>query len=62
MYEEAGSSSSFVLKRIFGNIDILSEEALLGDHQLHDMLESAGMVLVQSLHGLGRYSFITYFR
>ncbi|RID71389.1 hypothetical protein BRARA_C03329 [Brassica rapa] len=54
MYEEAESLSSSILKRVFGNIDVLSEEAL-GDHQLfHDMLESAGMVLVQSLHGLAR--------
>ncbi|XP_006297941.2 protein APEM9 isoform X1 [Capsella rubella] len=53
MYEEAKSLSSSILRRIFGNIDALSEEAL-GDHQLHDMLESAGMVLVQSLHGIGR--------
>ncbi|KAF2610007.1 hypothetical protein F2Q70_00009778, partial [Brassica cretica] len=54
MYEEAESLSSSILKQILGNIDVLSEEAL-GDHQLfHDMLESAGMVLVQSLHGLGR--------
>lgn len=54
MYEEAESLSSSILKRIFGNIDALTEDAL-GDHQLHDMLESAGMVLVQSLHGIGRY-------
>ncbi|CAH2054180.1 unnamed protein product [Thlaspi arvense] len=53
MYQEAESLSSSVLKQIFGNIDALSEEAL-GAHQLHDMLESTGMVLVQSLHGLGR--------
>ncbi|CAF2127014.1 protein APEM9-like [Brassica napus] len=54
MYEEAESLSSSILKQILGNIDDLSEEAL-GDHQLfHDMLESAGMVLVQSLHGLAR--------
>ncbi|CAE5981205.1 unnamed protein product [Arabidopsis arenosa] len=53
IYEEAESLSSSILKRIFGNIDVLSEEAI-GDHQLRDMLESAGMVLVQSLHGIGR--------
>ena len=57
MYEEAESLSSSILKQILGNIDDLSEEAL-GDHQLfHDMLESAGMVLVQSLPGLARYYF-----
>ncbi|CAN6810006.1 unnamed protein product [Brassica oleracea] len=51
MYEEAESLSSSILKQTLGNIDVLSEEAL-GDHQLfHDMLESAGMVLVQSLPG-----------
>ncbi|KAF8077529.1 hypothetical protein N665_1030s0013 [Sinapis alba] len=49
MYEEAESLSSSILKRIFDNANALSR-----DHQLHDMLESAGMVLVQSLHGLGR--------
>ncbi|AEE74927.1 Protein APEM9 [Arabidopsis thaliana] len=54
MYEEAESLSSSILKRIFGNIDVLSDEASQGDHQFHDMLESAGMVLVQSLHGIGR--------
>ena len=51
MYEEAVSLSSSILKGIFGNVETL------GDHQLLDMLESAGMVLVQSLHGLGRYIF-----
>ncbi|KAH0891142.1 hypothetical protein HID58_053571, partial [Brassica napus] len=52
MYEEAESLSSSILKQTLGNIDVLSEEAL-GDHQLfHDMLESAGMVLVQSLPGV----------
>ncbi|XP_010486260.1 PREDICTED: uncharacterized protein LOC104764335 isoform X2 [Camelina sativa] len=51
---EANSSSSSILKTIFGNIDVLSEEEALGDHQLHDLLESVGMVLVQSLHGIGR--------
>ncbi|KAF3497030.1 hypothetical protein DY000_02053945 [Brassica cretica] len=49
MYEEAESLSSSILKGIFGNVETL------GDHQLLDMFESAGMVLVQSLHGLGRY-------
>ncbi|KAJ0263743.1 Protein APEM9 [Hirschfeldia incana] len=53
MYEEAEPLSSSTLKRIFGNADALSEESH-GDYQFHDMLESAGMVLVQSLHGLGR--------
>ncbi|CAH8339292.1 unnamed protein product [Eruca vesicaria subsp. sativa] len=53
MYGEAESLSSSILKRIFGKVDGLSEEAH-GDYQFHDMLESAGMVLVQSLHGLGR--------
>ncbi|CAH8283537.1 unnamed protein product [Eruca vesicaria subsp. sativa] len=48
MYEEAESLSSTILKQVLGNV----EEAL-GD-QFHDMLESAGMVLVQSLLGLGR--------
>ncbi|XP_013750226.2 protein APEM9 isoform X2 [Brassica napus] len=48
MYEEAESLSSSILKGIFGNVETL------GDHQLLDMLESAGMVLVQSLNGLGR--------
>ncbi|KAF8098835.1 hypothetical protein N665_0257s0045 [Sinapis alba] len=54
MYEEAESLSSSILKQIFGNIDVLSEEALGDDHQFHDLLESSGMVLVQSLHGLCR--------
>ena len=49
MYEEAESLSSSILKGIFGNVETL------GDHQFLDMLESAGMVLVQSLKGLGRY-------
>jgi hypothetical protein len=62
MYEEAESLSSSILKRIFGNIDVLSDEASQGDHQFHDMLESAGMVLVQSLHGIGRYISFTVFR
>ncbi|XP_018514873.1 protein APEM9 isoform X2 [Brassica rapa] len=48
MYEEAESLSSSILKGIFGNVETL------GDHQLLDMLESTGMVLVQSLNGLGR--------
>ncbi|XP_010414859.1 PREDICTED: uncharacterized protein LOC104700947 isoform X2 [Camelina sativa] len=54
MFEEAKSSSSSILKTIFSNIDVLSEEEAFGDHQLHDLLESAGMVLVQSLHGISR--------
>ncbi|CAA7059943.1 unnamed protein product [Microthlaspi erraticum] len=53
MYEEAESLSSSLLEKILGNTDALTEEAL-GDHQFHDMLESTGMVLVQSLHGLNR--------
>ncbi|CAN8269492.1 unnamed protein product [Cochlearia groenlandica] len=54
MYQEAESLSSSTLKRIFDNIDVLSEEEALVDLHLHDMLESTGMVFVQSLHGLGR--------
>lgn len=54
MNEEAESLSSSLLEKIFSNTDVLSGEAL-GEHQFHDMLESAGMVLVQSLHGLNRY-------
>ncbi|KFK38449.1 hypothetical protein AALP_AA3G114800 [Arabis alpina] len=50
MYQEAESLSSSTLKKLFGNIDVLSEE----EEALDDMLESAGMVLIQSLHGLSR--------
>uniref|UniRef100_A0A1J3ERJ2 Protein APEM9 n=1 Tax=Noccaea caerulescens TaxID=107243 RepID=A0A1J3ERJ2_NOCCA len=53
MNEEAESLSSSLLEKIFSNADVISGEAL-GDHQVHEMLESTGMVLVQSLHGLNR--------
>ncbi|XP_062007715.1 protein APEM9 [Rosa rugosa] len=47
MYEEAASLASSILKR-------LSQHSEADDDELYDMLESAGMVLVQSLKQLGR--------
>ncbi|KAK9268445.1 hypothetical protein L1049_000195 [Liquidambar formosana] len=50
MFEEAASSAASILKRICDD-----KSAEVGeDNQLHDMMEAAGMVLVQSLKELGR--------
>lgn len=57
--QKAESLSSSMLKRIFGNTDVLSSEALR-DHQLLDRLESSGIVLVQFLHGLKVYFMIVF--
>lgn len=52
MYEEAASLASSILKRLSENS---SDFEASDDHfELYDMLESAGMVLVQSLKELGR--------
>lgn len=60
MYEEALSLASSTLKVLLENKNIISEETVDG-LQFYDMMESAGMVLVQSLKGLGRYlSLITF--
>ncbi|XP_034212059.1 protein APEM9 isoform X2 [Prunus dulcis] len=54
MYEEAASSASSILKRLSKH----GEDLEATDHfELYDMLESAGMVLVQSLRELGRICF-----
>ncbi|XP_021891466.1 protein APEM9 [Carica papaya] len=53
MYEEALSLASSTLKVLLENKNIISEETVDG-LQFYDMMESAGMVLVQSLKGLGR--------
>ncbi|KAL5538654.1 hypothetical protein UlMin_043613 [Ulmus minor] len=50
MFEEAASSASSIVKRLC--VDTKG----LDDVQLYDMLESTGMVLVQSLNQLGRAS------
>ncbi|KAI9185748.1 hypothetical protein LWI28_010321 [Acer negundo] len=47
MYEEAASLASSIVMQIRGNINVSSQV-------LYDMMESAGMVLVQSLKELGR--------
>ncbi|KAL6286378.1 hypothetical protein ACE6H2_010768 [Prunus campanulata] len=53
LYEEAASSASSILKRLSKH----SEDLEAGDpFELYDMLESAGMVLVQSFKQLGRTS------
>ncbi|ONI16865.1 hypothetical protein PRUPE_3G126100 [Prunus persica] len=53
LYEEAASSASSILKWLSKH----SEDLEAGDpFELYDMLESAGMVLVQSLKQLGRTS------
>lgn len=57
MFGEASSLASYVLKRL---LDLKYTEATLEDFELNDMLESAGMVLVQSLKELGRYPLIPY--
>ena len=51
MYEEAKSIVSSVLSDLCCNKYAEAGE----ESQLNDMLESAGMVLVQSLKELGRY-------
>ncbi|GJR30726.1 protein APEM9 [Tanacetum coccineum] len=51
MFEQATSSSSCVLKRLR---DKESVDEVVDDTELNDMLESAGMVFVQSLKELGR--------
>ncbi|GKD34261.1 protein APEM9, partial [Tanacetum coccineum] len=50
MFEQATSSSSCVLKRLR---DKESVDEVVDDTELNDMLESAGMVFVQSLKELG---------
>nr|XP_043629107.1 protein APEM9 [Erigeron canadensis]XP_043629108.1 protein APEM9 [Erigeron canadensis] len=52
MFEEASSTASRVLKRL------RDEQGIIPDIELNDMLESAGMVFVQSLKELGRTSVI----
>jgi len=54
MYEEAATLASSILKRLCEDKDNKGVEAG-EDAGFHDMLESTGMVLVQSLKGLGRY-------
>ncbi|XP_030468217.1 protein APEM9 [Syzygium oleosum] len=54
MYEEAASLASSVLERLCRNKSDLLGESGDGLSQLHDMMESAGMVLVQSLKEMGR--------
>lgn len=51
MFEEASSSASAVLNRLRNKE---CSNGLVEDIELNDMLESAGMVLVQSLKELGR--------
>lgn len=58
MYEEAASLSHSVLKRlceINSNSNNPYYETVESGDELEDMLESAGMVYVQSLNQLGRY-------
>lgn len=52
-YEEAASLASLVIKRIQHD-NVFAHDAVNGI-ELLDMIESAGMVLVQSLNQLGRY-------
>ncbi|CAL2246962.1 unnamed protein product [Prunus armeniaca] len=55
LYEESASSASSILKWLSKH----SEDLEAGDpFELYDMLESAGMVLVQSFKQLGRYVYI----
>lgn len=54
MHEEAATLASSILKRLCGDKDNKGVEAG-EDAGFYDMLESTGMVLVQSLKGLGRY-------
>ncbi|XP_062157746.1 protein APEM9 [Alnus glutinosa] len=55
MYEEAATLASSILKRLCEDKDNKGVEAG-EDAGFYDMLESTGMVLVQSLKGLGRTS------
>ncbi|XP_059455771.1 protein APEM9-like [Corylus avellana] len=55
MHEEAATLASSILKRLCGDKDNKGVEAG-EDAGFYDMLESTGMVLVQSLKGLGRAS------
>lgn len=57
MYEEAASLASSILKQ---PMLLCSEGEMEHGIQLHDMLESTGMVLVQSLNELHRASEILY--
>ncbi|XP_062115360.1 protein APEM9 [Humulus lupulus] len=54
MYEEAASLASSTLNQL--STIATGHDGGDDDDQLYDMLESAGMVLVQSLNGLGRVS------
>lgn len=57
MYKEAASLASSILKRLCNNNDNDTGGTEAGeDVEFYDMLESTGMVLVQSLKELGRYS------
>ncbi|KAF8400161.1 hypothetical protein HHK36_013457 [Tetracentron sinense] len=58
MFEEAASLASSVLRRLCETISTETVE----DAQLNDMMESAGMVLVQSLKEIGRITMQTYKR
>ena len=51
MFEEAATIASSVLKCVCDNKSTDVGE----DDQLYEIIESAGMVLVQSLKELGRY-------
>ncbi|KAJ4839180.1 hypothetical protein Tsubulata_012927 [Turnera subulata] len=65
MYEEAAALASSIIKRLTQQQQQLRERnhnepivvvGEMNDNELHDMIESAGMVLVQSLNQLGRTS------
>lgn len=54
MYEEAAPIASSVLRSISEG-KIKNSAISIDGFELHDMMTSAGMVLVQSLNQLGRY-------
>lgn len=54
MFEEASSLATQVLKRLH---DKDCANGVVEDSELNDLLESAGMVLLQSFKELGRYYF-----
>ncbi|KAH7527813.1 protein APEM9 [Ziziphus jujuba] len=56
MFEEAASLASSILKRLCCDNKGTEEEVVQDEIELYDMLESTGMVLVQSLKELGRTS------
>lgn len=55
MFEEAASLASSILKRLCSDNKGIEEQVVQDENELYEMLESTGIVLVQSLKELGRF-------